>query len=390
MLSFRNGLAALVEDGYILSIEEDTAYIPQLRTVSAQRRVLDSSNASPLVSFEYFHSYNVNIDEGEALIVAIYAEVGQRVQKGDVLAVILPTGAIRLEHELHMARQNLFRFDESFQDERHRRHVELTNARDELVNADAAELLEASLRMQHVEASYELFAIITSTARQPLVDRLEYLEAFTIEVQLKAPMDGMVYMVHPLAEGFRVTNPAMPGTAWLGITIVDESTLYFRLNEMTETTARASGIPQGFTAYLYRFGANLTLAVRDYDEVFFSSVVSDPFVTGERGGNLSFLLEPVDRDAFWEWVYENEINMSSTSRVMFYIDLYFPHVQSELVLPSQSVRTSGGQRYVILYEAGLTRRQFVTVGRTGRVDGQSGTYVQVLSGLTEGELVVLG
>ena len=315
-------------------------------------------------------------------------------------------------------------FDANFNSEVGRLRAAIENANEALNFTGQENLRALTLDLSRAENELEAFLSNNARIRRPFVEQVEYLESMSDEYDILNLIDAMdelrrldaelnterdrqllerevihlrqlvatKYVMAPISGVVYRTTAFVPRNVitggWSGIFIADESSLFFSANQLDAGSARANNIPTDLSMLMFRYGTGVEINAIDTEYSFKANVVGDPLAAGYRS-SLRFLLSIEDREAFWEWVEEYNINMSSVSRQMFNAAPGFPHIIDALVLPFAKVRQAMSRPYVILYDGDQTRRHFVTLGREGRLYGSNAIYVQILTGLEEGQRVVI-
>jgi hypothetical protein len=117
--------------------------------------------------------------------------------------------------------------------------------------------------------------------------------------------------------------------------------------------------------------------------VFEMKVVSDPIVTDTRESAYSFILQPTDREAFWQMIYGLEMDFQTLAQRVVIGHILAYEARNVVVIPRHAIHPEDGREWVHLYEDGQLKKRYIVTGLTH--EGRT----QVISGLDPGQMVVL-
>jgi len=316
--------------------------------------------------------------------LSLYAEVGQIVKKGDVLAR-LTYESTQMEINLSSAQRLLSRFDEDFMLNDSRFFHEIYEARNalELANQRDAELL--TIQLAALELEYERFLFNSEHTRRNLTENLRDIEENLQGEVITAPFDGIILNVNRLREGdFLRDNPRI-------ILMADPRVFFFQINMggqgqhvLPFAALRYGGVNHGNIITLRTeetYSADgVTGPVLEFDAV----VVTEPWAAGERS-DLSYWLAPVDMDGFLEAVaaLESETPIRVLNDLNFRASVSAVVAANSVALPANAVYPEDTRSFVYIYEGGNIGKRFVSTGT------RAGGYVQILAGLESGAEVVI-
>ena len=265
----------------------------------------------------------------------IFFEVGQYVQKGDLLA----TRYFDDEY-LEIERRRLLLAIEQFE---HHFSVERARLRNNIQSA------ESNLYTRIHETELEIFLFNSSYTRADYNKRLE--EIVLIE-HIYAPFDAVVHYIDPDKNY---------------IVLLDDSDIYF------EIVAPVGVIRHGdiLTAHAYSGTLNFNI-----------QAVSDPLATGETGIR-TFRLIPTDKEELIDILADFGHNIMDMLDIPFLVSTVLPIAESAVIIPSQALRTENQNYFVQIYENGRLHKRFINIG------ARFGDRVQVLFGLEYGQKVVI-
>ena len=268
-------------------------------------------------------------------IQAIHVEVGDEVLAGDIVAELDRDDFVRT---LYLAE----------------RGVAASNIG--ITHLDQRQRLseqEAATRGDHIDGSWyidERGALQTDLAIWQLTTG--HLEAASERRLLRATMDGTVTHVMAFRDG-------------------DISTLESRVVTIADETRSIFSVSGRETAYLIPGDVHIVTVNREP----FEAVVIDPQEWGLSVGD--------DDDLAFLTVYADDVYVFP-ERAIASLHLVLEEVQNVIAVPIDSVHNVDGQEFVFVMENGLRTIRNVITGMEGNV------AVEILSGLEEGDLVVIG
>jgi len=335
--------------------------------------------------------------------LSLYAEVGQRVQQGDLLARLTFDKDTRLELDIFTARQRLDQFNADFTTERSRRTAAIAAARESIAalynddndydyddendngNNNEYTRQQIYLEIRLMETDLERYIFNSSITRTELQHELDILEGLLGGEEIRAPFDGLIiYCARPTAAIH--WNPTI-------ITIVDDDVLYFQI------TMNVGQPPMGLYSNI-RHDDIITIATRTIHEVngverplleFDARVVTDSWAARGNRTQHTFWLVPADFQSFYDDVLLIETDglpgLHLLQDVALQAQVEVTLALNSPVLPVAAVRFEDRirdpQNYVFVYSNGILGRRFVETG------AQAGGYVQIISGLDVGIQVVI-
>ena len=313
------------------------------------------------VVFDLTQIRGLSFERDEVRLAEIFVSPNQRVAKGDILAVAeFDTREIEIEIEiLNLA---IERAEQGFDRERSQHIDSLDEMRRELNRIeDDYEWRTGNYRLQRQELIFQRFLTQHENRMEEYQNQLAQLNELLEGDKIIAPFDGIIFAVHDTD---------------IGNIVRDFSTIIeFIAPEQFQFTTPG---PIDFI----RYGDVFSAVVHPYDFRFDLHVVSDPIATDTREEIYTFVIQPVDIDSFWEDFFALGLDYTYLRRLR--IDGYpLSHeVHNVLTIPVTALIDHDDDYYVLLYEDGDLKIRFVDVGV------RDDEYVQVLSGLKEGQLVV--
>jgi len=371
-------LARVVTEGLLIPLE-GAAVETRVTVAPVQRRTLVSTMTyilTPVFAAHYF----LYFETPNRVLAAVHTERGERVQAGDVLAELEPLDPEEAER-LFLQRQSvqleLSRFNRDFIEERDRRLNEINHAEFQLETANNTNHQRRYLELSRHRIQYQQFLHNSEQNRERITRRLEDINDHISGDKIIAPIDGIVLFSVGIT----------PGTLLMGsprmFILADENS--FQLMHFFDSLVRQSPLRDGRNAFRYGdvLPAHILLSTQERFD-FEVRITSDPWTTGERA-NMRFVFEPLDWDVFLTFFEENEINLAMPGVPQIFVNTT-SYAVDVLTIPFLAVRQEHVNEYVYVYEAGERRRQFIT---TGEQCGQTRNYIEVHTGLHEGQQVYL-
>ena len=296
-------------------------------------------------------------------VMSVYVTAGQHVQAGDILASLIFTDEeMLINHRSTELRLEIF--ERGFISERNRHRDNINDLRTRLAYAYGILYDRLSLQLQREQLQYERFRINSNTARQRLVQTLSDLDEAMAPSLIAAPFDGVILSTTSIADGtFLTGHPII-------IVIADESNYGFYIN----TNEQIFLPPPPLRYAIVRYYDIIT--IRSDVIEFDARIITDPWAAGQRSGLVFRLLPLVYITDIVEYLHELLGTNFST---------VITHTLSanSVVLPLSAVYPEGARHYVYIYENGNMGKRYVSIGV------RVGNYVQIISGLYEGQLVVI-
>ena len=313
------------------------------------------------VVFDLSQIRELGFDRDEVRLVEIYVSANQMVSKGEVLAVA-EFDTREIETEIGILSLAIEREEQGFERDRAQHINNLNDMRRELNQVeDDYEWQTGNYRIQRQELIYQRFLAQHENRIDNYRSQLAELSELLEGEKIRAPFDGVIISV----EDTNIGNIVRSFNTIIGI--VNPEQFQF--------------ITSGPINFI-RYGDVFPAVIHPHDFEFDLQVVSDPIVTDTREDVYTFVIQPVDLDAFWDGFFALGVEYSYLRRLR--IDAYpINHeVHNVLTIPITALNEHDDYYYVLLYESGELKIRFVDVGL------RDDEYVQILSGLKEGQFVV--
>ena len=289
-----------------------------------------------------------------------FVEVNQAVSKGDVLA-IAKFDTTELEAEIEILNITIGNHRRATANERelHQRTInEMNEELGGITDPYRRQLRELQIQRQQIRHNHSMRQRTAELERYN--DRLEELNEKMLGEKLLAPFDGIIVLARDLRPGHLVRNfDVMFG-------IIDPERLQFIIHGSVDLIRFGDVFPAEFIEYRFDFEVE---------------VLSDPIATNTRQGRYDFIVQPTDREAFWNFISEID---EEISRLQFLRLRGFPirhELRDVIIVPRSFVHDFDDERYVLLYENGEVNKRFVEVGF---FDDDN---IQILAGLHEGQMI---
>jgi len=371
-------------DGILMSMEEAHYSVAEghFRVEPATVRDLSS-----------LHNINVNIQltnirrltfERTNGWVAIQVDQGDYVQEGDVLATLTHdiSDELRLSHV--RAQNRLNQFDRRYAAEHARLNQNRETARENFYAASDANRDRMALLLTQAELAYRRFLFDTEEDRAPLVEQLEAITEIIEGEQLLSPINGRVTNIAGRHRFFVTEHPQV-------VTVLSEHD--FVLAASIHNAALGAVSPYMPHNALIRFGQEFTVRterqITDEDGTtrpaleFRAKAASDPWSV-EIQPVLWFRLIPFDMQALLDDIAAIDLTIERVMRQeRLIIEAPVDMAPGSLTIPTDALREGPAYYFIFLYENGRLIRRNVIPGI------RRGDYVQILSGIEEGALVVV-
>ena len=350
-----NNLNTLYENGVLAMVDIEQTIERNISTVTIGD-LIQTRELELYISFPRTYEIYVLPDGMSADIwnTAIFSGLnfgeGDSVKEDDLLAHLYiepdPALVIRL-HELEL---EIARFEASFErEERERRQN----------------------RTYIGQLEYEQFIMRSEQTREWYNERLEDLEEQMTGRHFYSPIDGVITSaphVQPMtpAVNFPTSNNSLLAR------IVDLDYFYFVVWGELDILRMGSILE----VYSIHYGPDFGFEVQ---------IVSDPLVTDIprlEGQSEYFLLLPVDYNKMYEQLGDTDMTVFNASGT-FFVRFDVPLAKDAVLVDRWAVNYENNRAFVWLYENGEIRRRFVEVGAT------AGEFTQILTGLIEGQEVVI-
>ena len=376
------GLEAAVEDGTILYLQR--AEEEMFETVDFILRDMSRTLGFSNIRFA-FTSREMLFFERTGGYVDILVNNGDFVYKGDVLAILSFEDESMLMHKRN-AEVRLEQFLRSSAETENRLIELIDETRENLDFATDSQLIELSLRLELAVIDLELFRIRRAEQVQELTYALTEIEEIMAGDKILAPFDGLI--LNTFQRGSFISGfPAIIDIADYRDFYVEAEPIGTVLLEMPEQMSQQA---------LFRYGDVLLVRSQrmftDEDGItrpiveFYVRVSNDPWAAGFRH-DLSYTLIPLDRQAFFDMVYEAGLSLQEGLSMLIDIRASVNMTPGIYSLPIGAVRqVDWATNYVRVLYNGVPSRRYVILGAR---DFRGGRYVQILSGIEPGMQAVI-
>jgi len=287
--------------------------------------------------------------------------VGTRVYAGEILAEqIFPDYMHEpLEISRYRVAFEIEQFETRFANEHRDRNRELSEARVAFAQADANERGNLRLQVRRLEVLLDRFLVESENTRQSYQQQLDNI--YLPGQRIYAPYDGVVTFITTIREE----------------SIVDAGTLFFIVAKEDSVVFTAEA-----PVDVLRHGNVLNIV---NDELTFEvAVVSDPHAAAtSHSHTMSFTLLPTNQDALIADMEAAGISWHEITNMSFSAEVDEIMVYDTIVLPVRALRQESGSEYVLIYDEGQLQKRYVVRGLLAL------PYVQILTGLEEGQKVVM-
>jgi len=350
-----------IEAGILAQVEGQQEEETRRNLVEVIYTDIIHSEANVVINLDTSQIRELHFERDEVRLQELYVSANQYVAKGDVLAVGT-FDARELEAEIEILQLALEREEQAFaRDIEHHEDIlwEMRVARHQIT--DPFEWETQNLRIQRQEMVYEHFLSRQEDRlaryREQLDELLELLEG----EKIIAPFDGIIISSRDIPRGTVMRS----GETLLGIIAPKE--LQFTVTGHIDTI---------------RYGDRFPATISNPPFEFEVQVVSDPLSTDTREETYIFVVQPVDREWFWDSLYELEVEYLALRNLRISGSPIRHEIHNVLTIPRLALRDHDDEVYVLLYEDGEVKIRFVEIGF------RDDTNVQILSGLKAGQLVV--
>jgi multidrug efflux pump subunit AcrA (membrane-fusion protein) len=207
------------------------------------------------------------------------------------------------------------------------------------------------LEIERLQLLFQIEHAAAVSDEEALRRRLKEVDDLLAGHALYAPHDGIITYVHTGEPGPLSGRPRIA-------TVTDDSTVLFYLDD---------------SPLYVRFGDELIIeALGEFPQRFSARVVTDPLVLESGGAQMRFLLAPGE-----------DFTANLSLGTVFRAYPYFVMAYDALLIHRRALHSEGTRRFVYVYDDGRLQKRYVTLGAT------LGTAVQILTGLEEGQRVVL-
>ena len=376
------GLEGAVEDGTILYLpraEEQT-----FETVDFILRDMSREVGFTNIRFA-FSSRELLFFERTGGYVEILVNNGDFVYRGDVLAVLSFEDESIIMHKRN-AEVRLEQFLRSSEETENRLIELIDETRENLSFATDSRLVELSLRLELALIDLELFRLRRAEQVRELTDALAEIEEIMAGDKILAPFDGLILNTFQHGNFIHHFHAIVDIADYRDFFVYAEP-IGLVLLEMPEFMSPRA---------LFRYGDVLLVRSQrtftDEDGItrpiaeFYVRVSNDPFAAGFTC-NLSYTLIPLDRQAFFDMIYEAGLSKQEGLSMLIEIRTSINMTPTLYSLHHRAVRWVDWQTHYVnvLYNGVLSRRYIVPgVGILRRAG-----YFQVLSGIEPGMQVVI-
>ena len=290
---------------------------------------------------------------GGVYMGSLVSGVGARVEAGDVLAVQEFTPTEPQEINLHQINFQLEQFEARFNRERTARNQELRDAR-----ANAGPQGVERLIVNRLQLQFDRFIQSGEETRANYNRRIYDLGLHDDEII--APFGGIITHISDFNHGHTVTHDNF------FFVLADESSFEFVIQALPEVV---------------RLGNILT--IQGYDFEFDAVVTSDALAIVDTPQLLRFSLQPTDPAAFYEMLADMGMSPFDLIGTLLRTEISETLIHNTLLLPTTAIRQEDRAEYVIIYDNGSLRKRYISRGLEFR------SYVQILMGVEEGQMVVM-
>lgn len=302
---------------------------------------------------------DITCDLANARLVSINVKRGDTVKKGDIIAEFTiehnQSDLVSMVSELEILEKQFRTNLSSYQSMVDAAKASVNSLKEQYAASPTdklkTQLAKAEINLKKAQASLEFFEYDSLRMIERQKKAIEKYEERISNNKILAPFDGIVGSVEYLPVG----NIVKPGSAICS--------LYYRDKVWITTN---SDISNGM-----RYNSPVTIEVSVINKKYTGRVITAPDLFGQTTGRVVIIpdedidIDPGDR----------------LKRITVKADRF--RLDNVLVLPSRAVQNEEGKRYVYLFEDGIMKKRYVTVGMS------SLDTVQILDGLTAGQYVAV-
>ena len=348
------GIISEVEMRYDREFRGQLAKVQYANIITAQETVR--------IGFDTSMIRDLSFEREEVRLTEVFVSLDQEVSQGDLLA-IAEFDTRELEEELEILRLSIELAQQGMERDQWQHQNLLTDMRWERdLMMDAYEIQTQNLRIRRQELLMERDLNQQEFRLETYHEQLNELYELLEGDKILAPFDGIIVHLRDVDRG---------------ITVVSNEDVIVRMVDPDRTQLEVTD-----HIGLIRVGDVFPARLDRHDFEFEVQVVSDPITTDTREEVYTFVLQPVDREGFWNSLAELGVEFS-TLRTMNITGFPIRHkINNVLTIPVRALNDYDEASYVLIYEDGHIRRRFVDVGF------RDDENVQILSGLEEGQMVV--
>jgi|GEM_PF-932095 len=294
-----------------------------------------------------------------ARLVSVNIKRGDRVKEGDVIAEFVieydKTELDSMESELSIAEKQYEVMKSSYLSRVAAAEEKLASLRDQYkeypTETIKTEISRAEINLKKEKSSYDFFVYEQERSLNSLRESILKFKKNLQNNKIFAPFDGVVSS----AEYLEIGTVLLPGTKIC--TIYSDDVMWI---------STTSDVTNGM-----RYNSDAEIKVSNEEQVHKGRIITAPDLFGMPNGRVIIIPdEPIDYDN------SNRFVRLSVTAQRYKLD-------NVLVLPQAAVEYEDSKAYVFLYEDGMLKKRYITVGLTS-VD-----YVQILDGLEAGQIVVV-
>lgn len=307
----------------------------------------------------YAKTENITCDFVNARLLSVNVKRGDTVKKGDVIAEFsieynrsdLDSMNSELEILEKQYQANLSSF-QSMVDAARTNLQSLTEQYDASPTDDLKiQVAKAGINLKKAQASLDFFIYENTRMINNYKKGIEKFEDRINNNKILAPFDGIIGSIEYLPVG----NIVAPGSQICTIYSPDKVWV-----------AAKSDISNGM-----RYNSAVTIDVAIVNKSYTGRIISAPDIFGQSTGRVVIIPDGrIDHDP------GDRMRRITVKASRYDLD-------NVLVLPLKAVQNEEGKRFVYLFEDGIMKKRYVTVGLS------SMNSVQILDGLTAGQLVVV-
>ena len=222
-------------------------------------------------------------------------------------------------------------------------------------SGSADDVKRAELLLEYAEIDYSSYVSSSNVAISAQQKLISDFEAGIANTKLIAKRSGVISDLVYLTPGSMVSADTII------CTIYSPDVFWLRTSTDVSNTMR--------------YNQTVSVNVTKEDTTYTGRIISSPNVLGQPTGQV--IIQPLD--------FGGELAATFTD-AMKRITVLAPRYELEnvMVVPLSAVENEEGSRYVYVYEDGVAKKRYVTVGM------QDTTNIQILDGLELGQTVVLG
>ncbi len=303
-------------------------------------------------------------DLAGATLVRILVKRDQMVQAGDVIAEF---DVEYSQAELSGLYADLEIASLQYETNRQTYQAALDAAKAALVGAPASgtERTLLELAVKRAQNEYDEYVRSGSLSLAALYDRIDELEARIEKTTVTAPCSGIVCSVKHVEEGTVVSADTVL------CELADPGSRYFQVESRVDTSAKVD--------YSIHWGGQIFITnalCLDGAEIP-GHVVFAP----DAGGGGSTAMVTADDPELMQMLLNSGVASFVTARYT---------LSNVLMIPASALQREGKEVFVDVLADGVICKRYVLVGMAGRAAETGDEVLQILEGISEGDLVMIG